>query len=84
MKRNEIPAVDLHGKEAVNFHLSVLIYLIGGGILTFIGMFFCIGWLLIPVLACIPIAALIFTIIAGIKGNDGVLYRYPLTIRLIK
>ncbi|MFT7303857.1 MAG: putative Tic20 family protein, partial [Akkermansiaceae bacterium] len=26
----------------------------------------------------------IFTIIAALKANDGVAYRYPLTIRFIK
>jgi uncharacterized Tic20 family protein len=84
MKRAEFPAVDEHGKEALNFQLSVLIYLLGGGVITFLGMLLCIGWLLVPVLCLIPVVALIFTIIAGVKAGDGVLYRYPLTLRLVK
>jgi uncharacterized Tic20 family protein len=84
MKRTEFPAVDAHGKEALNFQLSLLIYLLGGIVVTFVGMLVCIGWLLIPVLCAIPVFGLIFTIIAGIKGGDGILYRYPLTLRLVK
>jgi uncharacterized Tic20 family protein len=30
------------------------------------------------------VGALILTIIAGIKANDGIAYRYPFTWRLIK
>ena len=32
MKRNEFPSVDAHGKAALNFQLSALIYLFGGSI----------------------------------------------------
>jgi len=34
-------------------------------------------------LIVIPVAALILTIIASVKANDGEDYRYPFTIRLI-
>src|ERR1051325_682996 len=84
MKRNEFPSVEEHGKESLNFQLSILIYLIGGGGAVFILSFFCIGLLLIPILIVIPLAGLILAIIARLKANDGVMYRYPLTLRLIK
>jgi uncharacterized Tic20 family protein len=32
----------------------------------------------------IGVAWLVFTIIAAIKANEGVSYRYPFTLRLIK
>ena len=35
-------------------------------------------------LIAIPIVALVLVVIAGIKAGNGELYRYPLTIRLIK
>ncbi|OPZ10994.1 MAG: hypothetical protein BWZ07_02313 [Alphaproteobacteria bacterium ADurb.BinA280] len=44
-------------------------------------MFILIGFLLIFV---VGLGALVLTIIAAIKANEGVAYRYPLTIRLIK
>lgn len=47
----------------------------------FMLMFVVIGALLFPVLVLVW---LIFTIIAGVKANDGLAYRYPMTIRFIK
>jgi len=32
----------------------------------------------------VGIAALVFVVIAAIKANEGVKYRYPATLRLIK
>lgn len=84
MKRNEFPSVEEHGKESLNFQLSVLIYFLGGGVLAAIGMVFCIGWILVPVLIALHFGALVLAVIAGIKANDGILYRYPLNLRLIK
>jgi len=84
MKRNEFPALDPHGKEALNFQLSVLIYLLVGALGTFVGMFACgMGLLLIPVLIVISLGSIVLAVIAGIKANEGVTYRYPLTLRLI-
>ena len=76
MKRETDPFVDAQGKEAVNFQISVTLYLVVSAFLTLvvIGILF---------LILIPIAGLILTIIAGIKAHDGVDYRYPLTIRLM-
>ena len=84
MKRNEFPTIDEHGKESLNFQLSVLIYLLAGGVAAFVLSFLCIGFLLVPVLLVIGVAGLVFAVIGGIKANEGVLYRYPLTLRLIK
>ena len=83
MKRAEFPSVDEHGKESLNFQLSVLIYLLGGGVLAVFGIF-CLGWLLIPVLIALHFGALILAVIAGIKANEGVMYRYPMNLRLVK
>lgn len=77
MKRDEYPLVDDQGKEVLNFQLSILIYGIIGVILVFlvIGIF---------VLIALGIFVLIMTIIGAIKANEGVKYRYPLNLRLIK
>ena len=84
MKRTEFPSVDEHGKESLNFQLSVLIYLVAGAVIAFLGTLLCFGWLLFPVLIVLHFGALVLAVIAGIKANDGVLYRYPLNLRLIK
>ncbi|HMO31630.1 MAG TPA: DUF4870 domain-containing protein [Lacibacter sp.] len=76
-KKDQSPYVAEHAKEALNFQLSILIYYIISGILVIL----LIGLLLLMV---VYFGALILAIIATIKANDNVLYRYPFTIRIIK
>lgn len=73
----EQPFVVDQGKEALNFQITVAI----AALICFVLMFVAIGLLLLPV---VGIAALVFTIIAALKANDGERYRYPFSIRLIK
>ncbi|MBN1806434.1 MAG: DUF4870 domain-containing protein [Sedimentisphaerales bacterium] len=77
IKKEEFPFVDEQGKEAVNFQITVLIYAIVSTLLCLT----CIGFFLLPV---VGIFELVFMIIAAVKANDGVHYRYPLTIRFVK
>ncbi|MCB1633978.1 MAG: DUF4870 domain-containing protein [Xanthomonadales bacterium] len=77
MKKAEMPFVDDQGKEALNFQITVFLAVIVCAILTVI----LIGFLLLMV---VGLGALVFTIIGGIKANEGVAYRYPFTLRLIK
>lgn len=84
LKKEQIPSLDEHGREAVNFQLSLLIYLAAGAIAAFVGSFFCVGFLLFPALGAVAIAGVIFTIIAGVKANEGTFYRYPANLRLIQ
>jgi len=82
MKRDDFPTVNEHGKEALNFQLSVMIYI---AVAVMGMMFLCFfGMLLLPVVIGLPIAGAILSIIAGVKANDGGFYRYPLTLRLVK
>jgi hypothetical protein len=80
-KKVEFPFVNHHGKEAVNFQISLLLYLVVSAILWIPLSFVCVG-VVIPV--AISIIDLIFLLIAAVKANDGERYRYPLTIRFIK
>ena len=77
IKKAESPLVDDQGKEALNFQISMTIYVLVGLVSLCIG----IGLVVLPVLG---ILGLVFTIIAAIKANQGEMYRYPLTIRFIK
>jgi len=79
LKRHEYPAVEHHGKEALNFQLSVTLYAIG---LIPVVILTC-GWAvaLYPVLL---IGQLIFMVIAAIKASAGETYNYPLSIRFIQ
>ena len=84
IKKNEFSSVDVHGKAALNFQITALIAGLATGAAMFVGMLICVGWLLLPVLILIGIAALIFPIIAGIKANNGEDYKYPFSLDLIK
>ena len=77
LKRDTHSFVDEQGKEALNFQISMLIYLVVSGLLCFT----CIGFVLVPIVAVIDI---ILAIVAAVKTANGDAYRYPLTIRFIK
>ena len=77
IKKEDNQFVDEQGKEAVNFQISMSIYLIASIILSCI----CIG---IPMIIATIIVFFVFTLIAAVKANNGYHYRYPLTIRFIK
>lgn len=73
LKKNEYPYVDYHAKEALNFQISVLIYLVVSALLIFV----LIGIVLFP---AVLIFDIVCTILATIQANDGKFYRYPLSI----
>lgn len=77
VKKEEFPMVADHGKEALNFQITVALI----GILFAILIIVFISILLLPALA---IYWIVFTIIATMKANEGESYRYPFTLRLIK
>ncbi len=76
IKREESPFVEEHAREALNFQISFLIYMIVSALLMLvvIGFFLFIG---------IAIFGFVVMIIAAIKAANGERYRYPLTIRFI-
>jgi hypothetical protein len=77
IKKDDFAFVDEQGKEAVNFQISVLLCALVAGLLCFA----CAGFALLPLVYVLDV---IFLLIAAIKTNDGVHYRYPLTIRFFK
>lgn len=83
VKKDTMPFVNDQGKEALNFNITVAIAAV---VLVLISvMTLGIGLIIaIPLWIIIGITWLVFTIIAAIKANEGVLYRYPLTLRLVK
>jgi uncharacterized protein len=78
VKRAEMPMVDEHGKESLNFQITVVIAMLVSGMLCFV----LIGFVLFPI---VYLVALILTIMAAVKVSNGdYSYKYPLTIRLLK
>ena len=77
-KGNESPAVRAHSVEALNFQITWGIATIVASVLAVctIGILF-----FLPIVTWIVV--IVFSIIAGLKANEGELYRYPMTWRVI-
>lgn len=76
--RGDSEYVTSNAREALNFHLSLLLYTV-----------ICIPLIFAAGLGALLIGALWFTslilsIVAAIKASDGRSYHYPLTIRWVK
>lgn len=76
-KRDDSPELDAHGKEALNFQISMLIY-------NVIAAIFCLVLIGFLFLAILWVLNAIFVIIASIQASDGKFYRYPMTIRFLQ
>ncbi|WP_238152171.1 DUF4870 domain-containing protein [Microbulbifer sp. A4B17] len=72
--KDRLQEIDKHGKMIFNWMLSLFIYSIVFAILIVIG----IGILGLIILAIINV---IFIIIGAIRANEGLFWRYPLSIR---
>jgi uncharacterized protein len=77
LKKDQMPFVDHHGKEALNFQITLAIAFVIAGI----SIICIIGTFLVPLLG---LADLIFSIIACLAASKGELYKYPVSLRLIK
>ena len=80
-KRSGNPFIDDQGREALNFQITWTIMMVANCILfiTIIG-----AVIAVPLFYVLPVYHVVCMIIAAIKANDGVAFRYPLTLRLIK
>src|SRR3954462_14696776 len=77
IKKDQSPFVDDQGKESLNFQIMLVIGYVIGSVTSMI----CIGFLIIP---AVWIFGIIFSIMAALKAKDGIAYRYPVNLRLIK
>ncbi|WP_425388043.1 DUF4870 domain-containing protein [Arenimonas malthae] len=83
MKKDTMPFVDEQGKEALNFNITIAIAMVVLVVFSIVTLG--IGALIaVPLMVIIGIGALVLIIMASIKAKDGISYRYPMTIRLIK
>ena len=78
-----MPFVADQAKEALNFAITVSLACLALLVLTVLTLG--IGALVtVPAFAIIGITAFVLVIIAAIKANEGVAYRYPFALRLVK
>jgi uncharacterized Tic20 family protein len=76
IKRDQSPFVDDHGKETINFQISLVLYY-GIGLLT-TGI--CVG---IPILIATYVLGMVGMIMGAVAASKGRYFRYPACIRLI-
>src|SRR5438067_1250963 len=71
MKRERSPFVDDHGREAVNFQITLVIYYIIGAVASII----CIG---VPIIIATYVLGIVGMVLAAVAANKGRYFRYPL------
>jgi uncharacterized Tic20 family protein len=77
LKKDQLPGIDAHGKNVLNWILSEILYLMGSVLLVFV----VIG---IPLLIALGICGIVFAILGAIKANNGEVWKYPLSITFLK
>lgn len=84
LKRNEDPFAAGEAREALNFHLSLLIYTVAlfvALLLAFFDATISIFVLIGLAFAFMAVGSLVFPIVAAVRASGGERYRYPLTLR---
>jgi hypothetical protein len=76
IKKDQSRYLDQQGRELLNFQISYCIY----GIVSAVLCTILIG---IPLLFAVAVASVVLTIIGIVKAADGMIYRFPLTIRML-
>ncbi|MBN1900570.1 DUF4870 domain-containing protein [Candidatus Sumerlaeota bacterium] len=74
IKKNESPLIDRHGRIVTNWIITELIL----GFVFFLLSFIIIG---IPLLIALSIAGIAFSIIGGIRANNGEVWVYPFSFK---
>jgi uncharacterized Tic20 family protein len=77
IKHHEFPFVDDQGKESLNFQITMVIAYAISGLLVLAG----IG---VVLLAAASIYEIVMIVIASVQASNGVWYRYPVCLRLIR
>ena len=76
-RRDESEWIHINGRNALNFQISTLLYIVLAVPLCFI----IIGF---PIIAVLSLLKVICIIIASVKAPKGELFRYPLSIPFIQ
>jgi uncharacterized Tic20 family protein len=77
LKKDALPKIDAHGKNAVNWIISLIIYAVVCGILV-------LAVIGVPMLMALAVVAVVFPIVAAIKANNGEVWKYPIAISFLK
>ena len=87
VKRESSRFVDHHGKESLNFQISLLIYSIAIFLVTFVFSIITLGigvFVMIPLYLLLVVGVFVLEIMALVAATKGEWYRIPMTIRFIR
>jgi uncharacterized Tic20 family protein len=96
IKKDDDHSIDRHGKIVVNWIISVFIYtvlivtLILAIVICFVLIFESVAMMMLVTVPSIimssffTIILIVFPIIGGIKANDGIEWKYPMSIQFFK
>ena len=76
-KRDESAWVNVNGRNAINFQLSMLLYM-------FLALPLCLIIIGIPIIMVLVTLKVVCIIIASVKASKGELFRFPLMIPFIQ
>jgi len=87
MKRDESKFIDFHGKQMINFSITLAIAALCMGVIggpLIVVTFGLAAFIIVPLVMALNIYALVMVIIAAMKANKGEWYEFPISLRLIK
>ena len=76
LKKDESPFLDFHGKECLNFQISLMLYAVCCIPLAFVvvGLFLLLG---------LAVFGVVMAVVGCVKAHAGEHYEFPLTIRFL-
>jgi len=77
LKKDELPGLDVHGRNAADWILSSLIYVV-------VSIVLCVVLIGFPLLLALGVCSIIFPILAAVKANNGEIRKYPYVIEFFK
>ncbi|MES2439717.1 MAG: DUF4870 domain-containing protein [Verrucomicrobiota bacterium] len=83
VKKDRSAFVNHHGREALNFQLTILIIFIALGSATIVLLFVFVGFFLIPVILVLQVLAVVAEVMAAVAAQKGGWHRYPFCLRLV-
>lgn len=83
VKKDTSPFLDHHGREALNFQITMLLITIGLFAVTIVLMLLLVGILLMPLLFVLPLVIIVLEVLAGVAASRGEWHRYPFSIRFL-
>jgi uncharacterized protein len=79
IKKDESPFMNDQGKEALNFQITLFII---HAALIVVSIVSC--GITLPLSLVVWLGSIVLMVMAALKANEGVPYRYPATLRLVK